>query len=39
VHTGIPTPISAIGVGADLFIGYFDNTNVPQKIMEIAGFD
>jgi alkaline phosphatase len=39
VHTGIPTPISAIGVGEDLFIGYFDNTNVPQKIMEIAGFD
>jgi alkaline phosphatase len=39
VHTGTPTPISALGVGEELFSGYFDNTNVPEKIMEIAGFD
>jgi alkaline phosphatase len=39
VHTGIPTPISALGVGAELFIGYFDNTDVAKKIMEIAGWD
>jgi alkaline phosphatase len=39
VHTGTPTPISALGVGEELFEGYFDNTDVPEKIMEIAGFD
>jgi alkaline phosphatase len=39
VHTGAPVGISAIGVGEELFNGYFDNTDVPKKIMEIAGFD
>lgn len=38
-HTGTPVPIHALGVGAELFNGYFDNTDVPQKIMTIAGFD
>jgi alkaline phosphatase len=35
VHTGVPVPISAIGVGAELFEGFFDNTDVPKKIIEI----
>ncbi|MBN1161233.1 MAG: alkaline phosphatase [Dehalococcoidales bacterium] len=37
VHTGIPTPVSAIGVGADLFTGYYDNIEIPVKILSIAG--
>jgi len=31
-HTGIPVPVYAIGAGADLFKGYYDNTDIPKKI-------
>ncbi len=37
-HTGIPVQTSAIGVGAELFNGYYDNTDVHAKMMAIAGF-
>lgn len=37
-HTALPVPVFAIGCNADDFNGYFDNTDVPKKIMKIAGF-
>lgn len=36
-HTGIPTPISAIGVGAERFNGYFDNTEIKDKVLTAMG--
>jgi len=38
-HTGIPVPLSAIGVGYEVFNGYYDNTDVAKKMMAIAGFE
>ena len=38
-HTGVPVPISAIGVCAETFNGFYDNTDVGKKIMAIMGFD
>ncbi len=37
-HTGIPVQTSAVGVGAEVFNGYYDNTDVHAKMMAIAGF-
>ncbi|MDR0364999.1 MAG: alkaline phosphatase [Bacteroidales bacterium] len=34
-HTGIPVPVSAIGVGSELFDGYYDNTDIPKKMAEL----
>ena len=31
-HTGLPVPVFAQGVGNDLFKGYYDNTNVYNKL-------
>jgi alkaline phosphatase len=36
-HTGVPVPVYAYGTGADLFNGYYDNTDVFKKICEICG--
>jgi alkaline phosphatase len=36
-HTGIPVPLFAMGVGAELFLGYYDNTDVAWKTMSILG--
>ncbi len=36
-HTGVPVPLSAMGVGSDLFNGYYDNTDVAKKIMALMG--
>ncbi len=36
-HTALPCPARAIGVGADAFYGYYDNTELPQKIMKMYG--
>ncbi|MFR9620425.1 MAG: alkaline phosphatase [Rikenellaceae bacterium] len=36
-HTAVPVPVFAMGAGADLFVGYYDNTDVPKKISEAAG--
>lgn len=37
-HTGVPVPTFAQGVGATLFQGYYDNTDLAKKMMEIMGF-
>ncbi len=36
-HTGVPVPTSAEGVGAAIFNGYYDNTDVAWKIMSVMG--
>lgn len=36
-HTGIPVPVFAIGVGAEAFDGYYDNTDIPKKIAKAMG--
>ena len=35
-HTGIPVAMMAKGSGADLFAGYYDNTNVFDKLKNIT---
>jgi len=37
-HSAIPVPIRAIGVGADQFGGYIDNTDIPKITEELLGF-
>lgn len=37
-HTGTPVQTSAIGVGAEMFNGYYDQTDIHAKMMQIAGF-
>lgn len=32
-HTGIPVPVYAVGHGAEMFSGCYDNTDIPKKIM------
>lgn len=34
-HTAAPIPIRSIGVGADLFTGFFDNTDVPKNLIKL----
>jgi alkaline phosphatase len=36
-HTGIPVPTFALGVGQDLFGGYYDNTDIFWKMVETMG--
>jgi alkaline phosphatase len=36
-HTGLPTPVSVIGVGSDLFNGYYDNTDIYKKVVQTGG--
>lgn len=36
-HTGVAVPVRAIGTGADAFNGYYDNTDIPRKIMAATG--
>lgn len=38
-HTGEPVPIYAIGKGAHIFNGYFDNTDLYRKICSLLGLD
>ena len=38
-HTGVPVPVFAIGQGQYEFSGYYDNTEVAEKIIEIAKLD
>lgn len=38
-HTGIPVPVLAKGQGQFMFSGYYDNTDIAKKIIEIAGLD
>jgi hypothetical protein len=37
-HTGLPTPVSVIGPGAELFNGYYDNTDIFKKVTAIGQF-
>lgn len=37
-HTGVPVQTSAIGIGAERFNGYYDQTDINVAMMEIAGF-
>lgn len=34
-HTGVPVPAYALGVGQELFFGYFDNTDVAKHMMKV----
>ena len=36
-HTGVPVSTSAMGVGAAIFNGYYDNTDIAKKIMSVMG--
>lgn len=36
-HTGVAVPVRAIGAGAETFNGYYDNTDIPRKIMAASG--
>ncbi len=36
-HTGVPVQTSAIGVGAEVFNGYYDQTDIYKKMMKISG--
>jgi alkaline phosphatase len=38
-HTGVPVPTMADGVGSELFNGYYDNTNIALKIMQVMGVE
>ncbi|GHT85862.1 alkaline phosphatase [Spirochaetia bacterium] len=35
-HTGLPTPVSVYGVGYELFNGYYDNTDIFKKVVQIG---
>ncbi len=36
-HTGIPVPVMAIGNSNEIFNGYYDNTELAQKLMSLIG--
>ncbi len=36
-HTGVPVPVHVLGLGEELFRGYYDNTDVPKNIMTVMG--
>ncbi len=38
-HTALPVPVYAIGCGAQLLEGYFDNTDIPNTISKIEGWN
>jgi alkaline phosphatase len=38
-HTGVPVPVLAMGQGEIEFTGYYDNTDVAKKIINIAEFN
>lgn len=35
-HSGLPTPVSVIGVGHEIFNGYYDNTDIFKKVVAIG---
>ena len=37
-HTGIPVQTSALGVGQEMFSGYYDQTDVNHSMVTVAGF-
>ena len=38
-HTGVPVQTSAIGVGAEMFNGYYDQTDIHKKVIKISGLN
>jgi len=38
-HTGVPVPVFALGVSAEKFDGYYDNTDIAKKIIDICDLD
>jgi alkaline phosphatase len=38
-HTGVPVGTMAMGMGAEIFNGYYDNTDVALKIFSIMGIE
>jgi alkaline phosphatase len=36
-HTGVPVQTSAIGVGAEIFNGYYDQTDIHKKLLKLSG--
>ncbi len=38
-HTGAPVAIYAMGVGAELFGGFYDNTEVYDKLLEVTNLN
>ncbi|NCD42851.1 MAG: alkaline phosphatase [Bacteroidia bacterium] len=37
-HTSIPLPVHSIGMGSERFGGFYDNTDIPKRIMELIGY-
>ena len=37
-HTGIPVPVFAYGPGAENFAGFYENTDIFHKMMQLFGF-
>jgi alkaline phosphatase len=38
-HTGVPVPVLALGIGQEKFNGYYDNTDIAKKIIDIGKLD
>ena len=38
-HTGLPVEVFAMGVGQELFEGYYDNTDIYDKMAELTGVE
>ncbi|MCU4156369.1 alkaline phosphatase [Carboxylicivirga sp. A043] len=38
-HTAVPVPVLAMGQGEYVFTGYYDNTDIAKKIIEVAGYN
>jgi len=38
-HTGVPMQTSALGVGHELFNGYYDQTDIYTKMMKMTGLN
>ena len=36
-HTGLPVGVYASGAGASNFTGFYDNTDISKKILELVG--
>jgi len=36
-HTGVPVPTFALGRGQDIFNGYYDNTDIFGKLIQVMG--
>ncbi len=39
IHTGTAIPMSAIGIGAETFDGYKDNTEIARAMADLMGFE